>query len=73
VSPAPVDLRNRARSVSFAAGLLAVAIVSLPMVAWPYVADSRFHEALTMLMSGDRGRAIALVQEARAAQPQEPV
>jgi hypothetical protein len=47
--------------------------MSLPMVALPYVADTRFHEAMTTFMSGYRGRAIAAVQESRAADPQEPL
>lgn len=71
VSPAPIEVRHRARSLPFGLGLLALAIMSVPMIALPFWADSRFHEALTALVAGDRCRAIALVNQAMAAQPQE--
>jgi putative inorganic carbon (HCO3(-)) transporter len=71
--PATAQVRHRGRPLPLAVVLIALAIMPLPTIGWPYAADSRFREALTSLVAGDRGRAVALVLEARAAQPQEPL
>jgi len=45
--------------------------MSVPALALPYVGDDRARQALSTFAAGDRGRATALIAEARAAQPQQ--
>jgi putative inorganic carbon (HCO3(-)) transporter len=61
------------RRTLFAAALVVLVVLALPAIAMPYAADSRFHDALTAFVAGDRGRATSLVAEARGLQPQEQV
>src|SRR5882672_327846 len=68
---APMPTRHRARILSSAVGLLALALMSVPALALPYVGDDRARQALSTFAAGDRGRATALIAEARAVQPQQ--
>jgi hypothetical protein len=71
---APGQAPQRAgRPLHLAAGLLTVAVLALPAVAVPYIADARLHDALTAFAAGDQGRAVSLVTDARSLQPQQPL
>ena len=70
-SQARTQAPQRRRYPPLAAGLLAVAALSVAAIAFPYVADTRLHDSLAAFTAGDRERAKGFLVDARTLQPQQ--